>query len=604
MFAVLILIFHPSPKLPAMLHRSFLLSFGLLLSIVSPGHGQGQPAGQTDDKAQVVELLDLVGADAGLCLEVSNLGQRLPQFTHSELFDRLERLPVYLDWKQSTEFRKLAEIQKAIETQTGLPLGQFAVNLFGQSVVFAVYPREGQEPAGVLLLRAADNESLAKALSAWNQDSRVKLETLSFSTGQYHKRTEGKDKEEKSRPQFYFLEGAVFALSDDEAVIRKIVAMSRGESEGPALSESENFQKAKSSLPEDCWAMLYFDPRAWKTGWEFDSGKSKAEKAIAGLWKRCHAVALGVRADQGLAIDLILHYDPTDLPERWQQFIKRAGGFPEFLNRVPARAFLVFAGKQDLTGVDKLITAEMNEAARQQWQNARQIGRGFLLGLDLFNDVLPKFRANWGMYVVAREPLEGGALPVEALVAFELPPVDEDQKPITLRKALENALMTGFNVLAAVHNSKSPAKPALVKSEPNAEFSVHWIESLGPYRPAYCLSGEYLIFASSPAVVTEFLSPALPKLTDSRVFQLWTQRDNSPKGQVLFINWQAIREFLAKNRAFLLDQAVESHALPRDEAEKRLTRLEDVLEVLDAVYVGVQILPDQIRLTTGGITVK
>jgi hypothetical protein len=476
--------------------------------------------------------------------------------------------------------------------------------VFGQSVVFAVYPREGKEPAGVLLLRAADEDSLNKALDVWNGDGRVKVETVSFSSGQYQRRTESKSKDEKARSQFYFLKGNVFALSDDEAVIKGIVAMSLGQSEEASLADSENYQSAIASLPDDCWATLYFDPRAWKTGWEFDSGKSQVEKVVAGFWKRCNAVAVGFRADQGLAVDVVLHYDPTDLPERWRQFVERAGGFPEFLNRVPARAFLVFAGKQDLSGVDRLIAAEMNEPARQQWQNARQIGRGLLLGMDLFQDVLPKFRSNWGMYVVAREPLEEGALPVEGLLALELPPVAEDEKPITLRKALENALSTGFTFLAAMHNSNAPQKPALVKSETQADVSVHWIESLGPYRPAYSLSNEYLIFASSPAVVTEFLSPDQPKLTDSRVFQLWSERDEPPKGQVLFINWQAIREFLSKNRPFLLDQAVQSHALPREEAEKRFQRLADVLEVLDAVYVGVQILPDQIRLTAGGITVK
>lgn len=583
-----------------MLHRPFLLPLALL-AIAFPW---AVCQGQTEDSASKVELLELVAADAGLCVEVSDLGRRIPEFQQSELFARLEKLPVYVDWKQSAEFKKLNEIRKAIEKQTGQPLGQFAINVFGHRLVFAVYPREGREPAGVLLLRAADNESLNKALSAWNSDSRVKVETVSFSSGHYQRRMENKGKDEHARPQFYYLQGDVFALSDDETVIRDIVGRSLGQSQELSLSESENYQSAIASLPDDCWATLYLDPRAWKTGWEFDDGKSQVEKVIAGFWKRCNAVVVGFRADEGLAVDLVLHYDPTDLPERWRQFIERAGGFPEFLNRVPARAFLVFAGKQDLVGVDQLITAEMNAPARQQWQNTRQIGRGLLLGLDLFNDVLPKFRANWGMYVVAREPLEEGALPVDGLLALELPPVAEDDKPITLRNALNNALSTGFNLLAVMHNSNSPEKPAQVKSEPQADVSVNWIESIGPYRPAYCLSNEYLIFASSPAVVTEFLSPAVPKLTDSRVFQLWTERDEPPKGQVLFVNWQAIRAFLAKNRPFLLDQAVVSHALPRDEAEKRFKRLADVLEVLDAVYVGIQILPDQIRLTTGGITVK
>ncbi len=262
-------------------------------------------------------------------------------------------------------------------------------------------------------------------------------------------------------------------------------------------------------------------------------------------------------------------------------------------------ALVVFAGKQDLAGVDHLAAAEMDEPARQQWQNARQIMRGFLLGLDLFEDVLPKFRPNWGFYLVPRESLDKDALPVDALLAIELPPVPADKNPITIRGALENALNTGFNLLAAMQNSKTPA---IVKSKPDAAGEVHWVESVGPYRPAYSVSSDYLVFASSPQVIAEFLSPAEPKLTAGSLFHVWSRRQHPPEGEVLFVSWQAIREFISAHHDFLLEQAVASHALPREEAEKRLKRLSDVLQVLDAVYVGIQFQPDQIRITAGGLT--
>ena len=585
----------------AMPHRSLLLPVVLLLGVLpwtfcSAVRGDEAPAPG--------DLLEFVGADAGLCLEITDLGRQVPELAHSELFDRLEKFPVYVQWKQSSEFRKLSDIRKVVEKQTGQPLGQFAMNLFGQRVVFAVYPRETGEPAGVLLLRAVNEESLNKALAAWNSDERVMRKTISFSKSQYQKRTEPKGKEDAGRPQFYFTQGPIFALSDDESVIRDIVRRSLGELKQPVLSESENYHTARSSLPADCWAALYFAPQAWKTGWEFEEGKSKVEKVVAGLWKRCHAVAAGLRTDQGLGVDIVLHYDPTDLPERWQRLIERTSGFPTFLNQVPARALVVFAGKQDLAGIDQVITAELDESARVQWQTARQIGRGFLLGLDLFEDVLPKFQPNWGVYLVPREPLDAEAVPVEGLFGIELPVVPDDKNPITVRKALENALSTAFNVLAASQNSQSPEQPAIVKTEEHPSGQVHWVEAIGPYRPAYCVSKEYLIFASSPAVITEFLSGDAPKLTGSRVYRLWSERQDPPEGQVLFVSWQAIREFLLKNRDFLLKQAVESHALPREEAEKRLKRLEEALEVLDAVYLGIQIRPDHIRITTGGITAK
>ncbi len=559
---------------------------------------------RADDPPAHGELLELVGADAGLCVEITDLSRQFPQFEHSELFERLEKLPFYAAWKQSREFRKLAEIQKVVENRTGQPLGQFTMDLFGQKVVFVVYPRESGRPAGVLLLRAVDGESLGRALTAWNRDDRVKLEVRTFSKVNYRKRTENNGKAVQGRPQFYFVKGPIFAVSDNEAAIQKLIKRSLKQENTPALRESENYRTAKSSLPVECWATLYFAPRAWKTGWEYEENQSKAEQFAVSLWNRCQTVAAGLHTRQGVAVDVVLHYDPQNLPERWQHLVEKTRGFPRFLDQVPARAFLVFAGKQDLAGIDQIITAEISEPNRRQWQTARQIGRGLLLGLDLFEDVLPKLRSNWGMYFVPRDPLVQDAVPVEGLLAIELPPIPKHENAIPLRKALENALSTGFNFLAATQNSKTPNRPALLKSASQAGGTVWWLESIGPYRPSYCLSQEYLVFASSPKIIVEFLSPAEPKLTANAVFRLWSHRQNPPEGQVVFISWQAIRAFLEKHQKFLLDQAVAFHGLPRKEAEKRLMRLEEMLEVLDAVYVGLQILPDQIRITAGGITAE
>ncbi|MCA9068442.1 MAG: DUF3352 domain-containing protein, partial [Planctomycetaceae bacterium] len=487
---------------------------------------------------------------------------------------------------------------------TGQPLGQFAMSLFGESVVFVVYPQESGKPAGVLLLRAVNERALQKALATWNIERRVKLEKQFLAKAEYIKRTESKPHlPGKEQIQYYFVQGPVFALSDDETLIQSIVRRSSGENPQPTLVDSDRYQTARRSLAEDCFATLYFNPQAWNPGWELEEGKSRVEKWIASLWKRSYAIGAGLRADRGMALDVVVHYDPANLPERWRQLVERTSGFPRFLNQVPAGAFLVLAGKQDLAGVDRLITAEMDEKSRQQWEYAMQVSRGLLLGLDLFEDVLPTFGPNWGLCVFPRQALDPNAVPAEGLVAFELPPASDEQNPITVRKALKNALNTGFNLVAAVQNSKPQAKPVILKSEQHTGGPVHWIDTIGPYRPAYCLSGEYLIFASSPRLIAEFLSPTQSKLVDSSVFfPLWTNRHKTPEGQLLFLNWLSIRQFLKSHHAVLLDQAVKSHALPREEAEKRLTRLQEILEVLDGAYLGLQIQEDRIHLTLGGIT--
>ncbi len=562
------------------------------------------------------DLMQLVGSDAGLCVEITNLKRRIPRLAESALVNRLKKLPVYTAWKASPEFHKLANFQKVVEAKTGQPLEEFALGLFGHSVVFAVYPDRAEEPKGVLLLRAADEKTLQSALSAWNHNERLQLETLSFSKGQYFKRTEPRRKNAKLNPrsQFYFVDREILALSDNETLIQEILTRRLNPSEHTPLPKNPHYQTAQTSLPKDCWVTAYFQPKAWKTGWDLGEESTPAERHIAQLWKRCEVIAAGMRADRGFSLDLIVHYDPSELPARVQQFINRTSGFPDFLNHVPQGAMLVIAGKQDLAGIDQLLTAQMDPAAKQQWQTARQITRGFLLGLDLFEDVLPKLPPNWGLYLLPRKGevsnADETAFPVEALFAIELPAPPDDKGVITVRKALGNGLSTGFHVLAAMQNPKSPGKPVQLKSQAlfpgndQSDLQVHYLDAFGAYRPAYCLSDEFLFFASSPRMIVDFHAVNQPKLSQTAAFKLWTEREGAPQGQVLFISWQAVREFLSKHQDFLLKQAVESHGLTREESQTRLKKLEDVLTILDAVYFGLQIRPDQIRLSTSGLTVE
>ncbi|MCA9070193.1 MAG: hypothetical protein KDA84_14770, partial [Planctomycetaceae bacterium] len=60
-----------------MLNRLSIVSLGLLAGLLMVGTGASRAYGQEQSKR---DLLNLVGDDAGLCVEVSGLTHRLPQF--------------------------------------------------------------------------------------------------------------------------------------------------------------------------------------------------------------------------------------------------------------------------------------------------------------------------------------------------------------------------------------------------------------------------------------------------------------------------------------------------------------------------------------------
>src|SRR5687768_7876987 len=89
------------------------LSLGLALSFVLLAAGPMWAAQPERD------LLRLVGADVGLCVELTDLRQHMGRLEGSPLLKRLQALSLYERWRTGPEHRKLAETAHAIQAATG-----------------------------------------------------------------------------------------------------------------------------------------------------------------------------------------------------------------------------------------------------------------------------------------------------------------------------------------------------------------------------------------------------------------------------------------------------------------------------------------------------
>ena len=97
--------------------------------------------------------ISLVGNDVGLCVQFNNLNRHLDNFEQSATYRRLASTTVFKAWQKSADHKILQSAISQIEKITGKPLGKRAKDLFGKSVILAVYPQAEKEPAGVLLQR-------------------------------------------------------------------------------------------------------------------------------------------------------------------------------------------------------------------------------------------------------------------------------------------------------------------------------------------------------------------------------------------------------------------------------------------------------------------
>lgn len=571
----------------------------LLASLLSLLVGKAVRADKPDSR-----LLRLVGSEAGLVIEVSDLRRNLPKLKNSEIFRRLRKTIVYRQWESSADYRGLVGAQKAIEQLVEKPLEEFIADLFGQSITLAVYPIAKHEPQTVLITRASSQEALTAALSAWNRAEHSESETISFSGHTYIRRTRIDSRAKKgSQTQFYVLFGEVMALSDSESVIRRVIELNRANqtsgdaalgSDAAAADVPQNFlstaafREAEKSLSPKRFVSVYLNPREWDHAVRFDVEKSGVERLLADFWRRCNSIGFGMRAGDGVILEMSAHYDRNGLPGRPLHSVETVAGLPRFLNRVPRRAAVVVAGRNDLSGVAKFLIEQIPLQQRGDWRRLRQIGRGLLVGFDLFDDVLPAVGGNWGMYVVAGEGETSNRLPLEGLLAVGLPPPGQITRgKVTLRDGLDNALQTALHLLSGSGGGEADKPDAMVQSEVKDGTRFGWMETDRPFQPAYALTDGYLLGGSSRGVIREFLAvKESVSLGLQPEFRGRARNDFPDANQLLFVNVAELRNIARRNQTQFAKRLAGSKSVDLEEAQQRFEQITDLLQVIDVAFIA------------------
>jgi hypothetical protein len=375
----------------------------------------------------------------------------------------------------------------------------------------------------------------------------------------------------------------------------------------------ESFRGVRNRLTAGTENALYLNPRAWDGVLHLEAIAADADpgaQAFVQIWKRCTALGIGLRIREGVVGELVAHYNSADLPAPWQQFVVRSAVPREFLEQVPRNALLAGAGPNDLALLGSVLASQFSSGKNRDWDRIRQIARGLLLGRDLFDDVLPKFESV-GVYLVPRRDLQSAGVPPEvipfdALAAFTLPKgtgtADDVQASAGLRESLENALQTGLNLLAATANAQTPATTALVRSLDQDGLLVRWAEGCGPYQPAYALTGNQLLVASSPQLIRDF-AQQLPRdsLAAAPLYVQQAKQYFPDENHVLIVNLMQARQFLTEQQRFLVQRTAASHSVSEAEAAKRLHHIHELLQLVDAGFIAGQLRDGTLRIVVGGV---
>lgn len=548
--------------------------------------------------APETSLLRLVGTDAGLCVEVVGLRERWPEFVDSELVRRVRRSAFYEQWLSSPDYQKLRKAQRRLEALVERPAGRFLRDLFGESVVLAIYPAGGHPARGVLLLKASDEQTVRHALEAWSRAEPAETVSLTFAGEAYFQRTRQPQGEREGETQFYWTSGSLLALSDNEGMIRRVIELAVSMADTDRLSESAEYSRAVGSLSPDCAVKVWFNPRAWDDA--FRVGNDPSRVLLAAIWRRCESIVAGARLQSGVVFEVVAHYDGSDLPPHWSRFVEAAGGRPRYLHRVPQTALVAFVGRPGLAALGDWISVQFDG---RQGNATRQVSRGLLGGLDPFTDVIPELGPDWCAYLVPDESAAAEEIPVGGVMALSLVPEGRDSASERLRSALDAAVHQALGIVAAIHNAGGPERAAIVESEARPQETVRWIEEIGPWQPAGVVGPDALVVGSSPEAATEFLEldsqQSLPSVSG---FEDWRIRFFPEENQIAFLNLVAVRDLLQSHRPFFLTHTARSQSQSESEAEEHVGNLQDVLAIADAAFAAAAIDHQRLRIVCGLVT--
>lgn len=554
-----------------------------------------------------IDLTHLVSQDAGVCVELHDLRSQIQDIPKAEWFRRVVQLPLIKRWQQGPEFAKLQAELAGLAVLIGQPMDAFVSELFGESVVLAIFPNPKGAPGVLLLSRAAKDDTWDRVLTLWDQLEAHEVETRS-AFGRSFQRRRKKWNGETAGPDLFTLKlGKVIVISQREELIREVLTRATADKKKdrpPSLPELRPYRDAQSSLPVSCVVRVFVNPRRWD---ETISRVAGSNPLWQSLVNKVTWLSAGLELRDGVVAHAVLRHRTDDLPAIWNETTAAATRSSNLAARLPAKALLAGEIRLSPTVFRWLQTLDPSEKSQRDWQTLTKVAHG-LLGRDLFEEVLPHFRPSLGGAIVAKSSLAENSAPVDGLLAWEVDQQTESSNEggqPNLHDALDGALLTGLNLIGLMHNGKNPDQPAILRREVHESGTIRWLDSVPPYRPTYSLGREHLLLATDPDMVRDFLrssSQADRSLESDSLFSEARARHFGDASHWLLLNARRTREFLTQEQESLSRQVAYWRGVAPPTASASLERVREVLTPFDAIFVAGKVAHGEIRLTVGAIT--
>lgn len=554
-------------------------------------------------------LSQLVDEKAGLYLEATDLNSHIKQFLVSPLVNRFRQTQVFQNWLQSQDVINLKQAVRDIESVTGKPLLPLLNQFFGKSAGLAVFNHgPKQNPSLLLLTTVQDREAMQKLLEAWFAKTGIKVTTSTFQGITCY---EVRQQSDPAAPAitYAFLDQTLVVTdrrSHLESTIR-LYDVQRLKKQSPenqqSLFDLEMYRRARGVLAQDVTGSVFLNPRAWDE--HIKPPQNEIEEGVVNWWKKTGALIAGLHLKDTVALEAVILFNSEAIDLPLLNILQSPVEIPDQYTLIPKKALAALSGQLNMNLLTNRIISYYADKNPEKWQKFHAISRGLLGGLDPVTEVSKVLGPSVLFYSVPRKTLSFDAISFDGLVAMQLSTPDGDSKSTDKSKyqsALENVANFLMNSILAHHNSESApdAQPSILKIEDHEQYHLRWIESLGPYQPAYGINERQLVFASSPQLVREFFTlKSEESLAALPLFQSWKETFFREEKQLCFLNIASIRAFIEQNSDFLAEQLSKGHAGDLEKGKKKLAGLKSLLQSFDGLFFAAGLQKTQVRVIFG-----
>ncbi|MFL5341322.1 MAG: hypothetical protein ACJ8F7_14345 [Gemmataceae bacterium] len=515
------------------------------------------------------ELLRLVSEDSAFCVVVRDLRTHAADLESSPWLEAFRASKLGQTLAATPEAKQLNDVSQQVARQLRMDPVQLRDEVFGDAVVFAyqnALPGHPEREAGLILTWARDPKVAAQFIERLNE-----AQTQSAELKEVRRKThQGRDYLQRAKAQgpdeYCCLHGSVLMFSQQESAILK--AIDRDLQAPPVSAEPPALARQLAALNADGFAAVLLNPRAFDAELE-QKLKAAAESESAFLrafqtcWKAVGAVALTVRLDKHLTIDLTAAVKEDALPAGVRRLVSAADKPNQLAGRFPTNSILSVVGRIDPAVLLDALGEFMSPEARQGMRQSLEQSLAPVFGKKPLPQSAEQVGPDWGLCVAP--PAANSAVP-QVTVALRV------RKGAEAEQSLLEALDGVTTLIRFGYNANHP-EPIRVKTARQGEIEVKYLACDGfppGFQPAYAVKNGFLVVASSPTAVAAFGSGSL----------------TAKSAPIISLAFRQLDSYLSAHQADLVSWIAAGDKVSKDDAVRQIEYIRVGIELLDRLELS------------------